>query len=73
MEGAVTTSEVLTVDSRDDQSSAITPLDEDELDMISGGLPGVGNLFSGEPHTGRFGPKLPVLQDRPSDDPDLWF
>jgi hypothetical protein len=48
-------------------------LSDDELDGLSGGIPHFENTFGGTQAVGQFGPLLPVLQDRPSDDPDLWF
>lgn len=52
---------------------------DDDLDNLSGGIPHFDNMFGGyqEEHfddaSRRSRTNLPVLQDRPTNDPDLWF
>jgi hypothetical protein len=48
-------------------------LSDDDLDSLSGGIPHFDNAFGGHEDVGRHAPSVPLLQDRPTDNPDLWF
>jgi hypothetical protein len=56
-----------------EQKPVESELSDEDLDLISGGIPTLGNTFAGDPYAERVVPKLHVLQDRPDGDPDLWF
>ncbi|MDT5030957.1 MAG: hypothetical protein QOC94_1128 [Actinoplanes sp.] len=48
-------------------------LSDDELDTISGGIPQLGHVPTSEPGDEFDLPQFPVLQERPTADPGMWF
>jgi hypothetical protein len=58
---------------RDRRDDVDMELSDDELDGLSGGIPHFDTAFGGYQELRTDKPALPVLQDRPSNDPDFWF
>jgi hypothetical protein len=64
---------VMIKDRAEHRGIASIDLSDDELDGLSGGIPHFQNAFAGALAVGQTLPPLPVLQDRPTEDPYAWF
>ncbi|WP_328745071.1 hypothetical protein OHT57_06465 [Streptomyces sp. NBC_00285] len=61
------------MESSHSSSGELVTLTDDDLEGLSGGIPHFDSAFGGYQDVLPARPVLPILQDRPSDDPQLWF